>query len=277
MDLLKKIIKKLPFYKTSVRLFRAVKGVPRHPIQNISNTRGYNIINLGSEYGGWEFVDNGDLQNATIISAGLGEDASFDIEFASKYNAQVIIVDPTPRAIAHFETIKDNFGRTNSEPYASGGQQPVGAYNLSNITNDNLILVKKALWNIATQLKFFEPTNSEHVSHSINNFQNNYNENTPYIEVESTTVSQLISDHDLNTDNISLMKLDIEGAEIEVLSDCMSNKILPKQLLIEFDELGVPSERGYARITEVDTMLRENGYKMIRSDGIANFLYIRIV
>ena len=44
------------------------------------------VIKLGTEYGGWFFIDDKDLYGTTIISAGLGEDASFDIELINKYN-----------------------------------------------------------------------------------------------------------------------------------------------------------------------------------------------
>jgi hypothetical protein len=45
------------------------------------------------------------LSNAKVLTCGLGEDASFDVEFASKYNAEAIVVDPTPRAIQQFAEI----------------------------------------------------------------------------------------------------------------------------------------------------------------------------
>jgi len=69
-----------------------------------------NLIRLGTVYGGWTFENSPDLKNSTVVSCGLGEDASFDIEFAAKFNAKVILVDPTPRSIRHFEGISKRFG-----------------------------------------------------------------------------------------------------------------------------------------------------------------------
>lgn len=83
----------------------------RHPIQNTKTSGDYSLERLGTEYGGWVFVDEKELYNSPIISAGLGEDASFDIEFVEKYNSEVTIVDPTPRAIQQFKEIKESLGR----------------------------------------------------------------------------------------------------------------------------------------------------------------------
>ncbi|MDB4100227.1 FkbM family methyltransferase [Amylibacter sp.] len=273
--LIKKLLKKLPFYPTLIIIYRKLKRIPRHPIQDSKTVDGFNITHLGTPYGGWSFVDEKNLHGCTIVSAGLGEDASFDIEFASKYNAKVIIVDPTPRAISHFEKIIEAMGNTSKRQYSEGGCQPIDAYNLSDVTEDNFTLITKALWNKNTNLKFFEPTNPNHVSHSIVNYQNNYAENTKSIEVEAVTLDSLLIDLFLDKSVISLMKLDIEGAEIEVIERCIEVGIMPRQILVEFDELNVPSSKGFARVTEVDDLLRNNGYKLLKTDGQTDFLYLR--
>ena len=275
--ILKKLIKKLPFFPTLRLIYRKFRLIPRHPIQDSKNIDGFNIIYLGTGYGGWSFVDERDLYGCTIVSAGLGEDASFDVEFASKYNAKVIIVDPTPRAILHFLKISEAIGSPSKQEYSQDGCEPIDAYNLSTVTEDSFTLVTKALWNKNTHLKFFEPPNPNHVSHSIVNFQNNYSENSKSIEVEAVTLDSLLADLNLNASDIALMKLDIEGAEIEVIKRCIDVGIMPRQILVEFDELNVPSPKGFARVTEVDDLLRDNGYKLLKTDGQANFLYFRLL
>lgn len=273
--MLKKLIRKTPFFSTLKLIYRKFKGIPRHPIQDSKNVDGFNIIHLGTDYGGWSFVDEKDLYGCTIISAGLGEDASFDVEFASKYNAKVIIVDPTPRAIAHFEKIIESIGNPSKQKYSKDGCQPIEAYNLSAVTKDNFTLITKALWDKNANLKFFEPVNPNNVSHSIVNFQNNYSENTKSIEVEAVTLDSILIDLNIDKSVIPLMKFDIEGAEIEVIKSCIDLDIMPRQILVEFDELNVPAPKGFARVTEVDDLLRSNGYKLIKTDGQADFLYIK--
>ena len=84
---------------------------PRHPLQDLPTVDGFNYITLGATNCGWTFVDDGSLFGCTIISAGLGEDGTFDVEFASKYNAKVVIVDPTPRAKEHYDGIVSRLGK----------------------------------------------------------------------------------------------------------------------------------------------------------------------
>lgn len=70
------------------------------------------------------------------------------------------------------------------------------------------------------------------------------------------------------------MKLDIEGAEIEVIRYLLTKSIHVRQLLIEFDELSCPSERSKKNVEETDRLLRHAGYLCRYFDGHANFLYV---
>ena len=276
MSFLKRAISKTPLYKPARKLYRKFQNIPRHPLQEMHPIDGLNFVHLGTEYGGWTFVDDGDLIGCTIISAGLGEDASFDVEFADKYNANVIIVDPTPRAIKHFRGISQRLGRMRDCGYSPGGRQPTAAYDLSKLSAESLTLVEKALWSESVKLKFFEPADPQHVSHSIINFQHEYSDTTSYIEVEAITLAELIINHNLEPEDIPLIKLDIEGAEIEVLKHTILTDVLkPRQILVEFDELNVPSKRGFERVSTIHQLLTCSDYKMAWTNGQTNFLYLR--
>jgi len=233
-----------------------------------------NIVRMGTDYGGWTFVETKDLKNSVIISAGLGEDASFDVEYATKYKSMVIIIDPTPRAIKHFNEIKKNIGKTASKSYPDEGDIPIDAYDLSSINDSQLILEASALWIFDEKIKFFEPPNPEHVSFSINNFQNNYSNDTDFIEVDGITLEKLFTKYNINKYDIPILKMDIEGAEIEIISYLCDKKIFPKQLLIEFDELNRPSRIAAKRIKNAHRNLITNGYSLIWTDNAADFLYV---
>ena len=254
------------FARIHHRLLRLLHA-PRIQVQPVPG-----LMRLGSDYGGWTFQPSADLRGATIISAGLGEDASFDVAFAAQFAARVILVDPTPRALVHFDQLRRRIGLAPARAYAKDGSQPVEAYDGRVLTDTSLILEPFALWTQGTRLKFFKPPNPRHVSHSIVNYQNHYSPETPYIEVEAITPEALLAKHGLEA--VPLMKLDIEGAEIAVLEHMFEQRIFPRQLLIEFDELGLASRVARFKVEGADRKLRQYGYACRHFDGRANFLYI---
>jgi FkbM family methyltransferase len=234
--------------------------------------RSTELLRLGSSFGGWVFEPSADLQCSVIVSCGLGEDASFDIEFASRFCAKVIVIDPTPRAIRHFEAIQERVGQPAVQSYVKQGRQPVDSYDLRKITNESLILERSALWIENAKLKFFAPSNPDHVSYSVVNYQNNYSQETPHIEVTSITLEALFAKYHL--DAIPLIKFDIEGAEIQVIRYMLEKAMHPRQLLVEFDEMNSPSDRSKQNVEEIDRLLRHEGYSCSYFDGHTNFLYL---
>lgn len=234
----------------------------------------HSLVRLGTVYGGWTFVNNKSLYNSVIVSCGLGEDASFDIEFASQYGAKIVIVDPTPRAITHFHEIIKHLGRTRVTPYSTSGTQPIEAYDLTDIRQHQLELCAMALWNENTTLKFYPPPDSTHVSYSILNYQRNYEHSNQYIEVPSICIDELCKQFSLN--DIKLIKLDIEGAEVELILDMMSKCIFPEQILVEYDELSTPSIKSKNRIESAHRALLAANYKLIHREH-TNFTYLRDV
>jgi FkbM family methyltransferase len=194
------------------------------------------------------------------------------VEFASRFHAKVIIVDPTPRAIRHFEAIQERVGQAAVRGYLPGGKLPADSYDLREIAVGSLILERFALWVEDTKVKFFAPTNAGHVSHSIVNYQNNYSQDTAHIEVDATTLEALLAKHGLHA--VPLIKLDIEGAEIDVIPHMLEKSIHPRQILVEFDEMHRPSRRSKKNVEETDRILRQAGYACRDFDGYANFLYV---
>ena len=230
---------------------------------------------LGTPYGGWYFLNPINAEPITLISAGVGEDISFDIEFMSRFNCKVIFIDPTPRAVSHIENVINNLGNKNKSNYdLNSGEQSVESYNLSKIEKENFSLIKKALFNKSgLTVKFFLPKNINHVSHSISNFQNNFSTKTDYIEVQTITLYDIIVDNRIK--NIDLLKLDIEGAENQVIPYLIEKKILPDQILVEFDELSTSFIKPYAKALVIFIKLIFNNYVLIETNDFPNFLFVK--
>jgi hypothetical protein len=65
------------------------------------------MTTYGTSYGGWKLPPNTVLDNTSVVlSAGVGEDISFDLAIQSKFGCHVHLIDPTDRAIRHVEEIK---------------------------------------------------------------------------------------------------------------------------------------------------------------------------
>lgn len=256
-------------FQKLIRRFQSfiLKYIYTPPLKVVNNN--LNLLRLGSRHGGWHVYDDPSLLNSLIISAGLGEDASFDIEFAKRFNSTVVIVDPTPRSIIHYDKIIKNIGKIATTNYSDNGSQPINSYSLDSLNTEQLILEPFALWNKAEKLKFYKPLNNNHVSHSLTNLQNNDDNN--YIEVNTIKLLDLIFKYGA----ISLIKLDIEGAEVEVISEMLKDQIFPIQILIEYDEINFPSEKSRDRVKNTHDLLISYNYQLIHRDGASNCLYCR--
>ena len=250
------------------RYFKKLLLNPRLKINKVD----LSLKSLGSIYGGWVFCESEKLNLSTIVSCGLGEDASFDVEIASRYSLEVLIVDPTPRAVLHFEQIEARLGQPKISEYGKEGCQSTDSYDLTNLTASSLKLIPKAIWEINGRVPFYEPREEAHVSHSIVNFQNNYASNTRHIQTEAITLKFLLES--LSVDSIPLIKLDIEGAEIEVIHNFLNDKIFPDQILVEYDELHEPSLQSRRRVISCHKLLLNKGYLLVNYSKPNNFLYL---
>lgn len=230
---------------------------------------------FGSSYGGWYVSEKNLSNNLTVLSAGVGEDISFDIEIMNSFKSKIFFIDPTPKAIAHINNVLKSLGNHKTKKYnEKSGKQNIESYDLSKIQVDDFLLIKKALYNKSNFIvKFFKPQNEQHVSHSISNFQNQFKKNSEYIEVTTTTIQDIVSEHKIS--HIDILKLDIEGAENQVIPYFLKRKIYPKQLLVEFDELSTGFIMPYLKALFIFIKLNINSYKLVKTEDFPNFLFIR--
>ena len=174
------------------------------------------VVYLGSAYGGYA-VPAELVRGRTGLSFGAGEDISFEVKLASELGATVHIYDPTPRAVEYCtgvmaEADGECAGRLFIHPYG--------------------------VWSECRTERFYAPSDPAHVSHSIVNLQ----DTSDYFEAECLSPGEILGR--LGLGEVSFVKLNIEGAEYEVLGAMFDRGIKPDVVCITFDELHSPMDGG---------------------------------
>jgi FkbM family methyltransferase len=206
---------------------RCLRTILRHALRK---ERRDDLLRLGTPRADWIIPANLLPRRAVCYCVGLGEEGSFDQGLAQRFEAEVHVFDPTPRAVAYARTtFREGDGITF---------HPVG------------------LWSHEATLKFYAPRNPRHVSHSIVNLQRT----ADYFEAPCKSLRALMVELDHN--DIDLLKLDIEGAEHAVLGSLVDDDITPAVLCVEFDQ-PVPLRRLFKTLGE----LKRAGYILISVDS----------
>lgn len=244
-----------------------VKTIPI-PFYRKLEGQGTSIAFCGSGHG-WHFDENNLLANPLVISVGLGEDASFDVDFINNYKAQVVILDPTPAAIKYFKDIQNRFGCESDSLYNNSGRQPVNAYDLRFIDSNNMKFMPKALWTHSGSISFYPPSNPEHVSYSITNLQSTKKK----IQVECTSYIDLLNLLGIEYSQVSIVKLDVEGAACEILEQIFSMKIVPRQILVELEEFTFFNLSNLLKLIKLAKILKSNNFTVVHHDYRSNFVF----
>lgn len=222
----------------------------------------------GTNYGGWNLPVGAALHCDSIVySAGVGEDISFDLLLQQKYGCKIVLIDPTARSKTHF-TEAESYFQTGIWKF-SGDIQRDYADKIKNCTPDfsKFLYLEKGLWSHRDTLKFYKPTNEKYVSHTL--IDNMFSSKYEMVSVDS--LKNIMTE--LGHDHIDLLKMDIEGAEINVLKQMLADKIYPKYLCIEFD-LHLKGRDPKGETDAVISQLVRSGYKLIENDNW-NCLFVR--
>lgn len=220
------------------------------------------MLKLGTNYGGWLIPEKNILNKDSIVySGGVGEDISFDIKLQSKYGCNIVLIDPTQKAINHYEECKKYFNDKKFK-FTGGIQKDYYKeikYEEPNM--DKITYINMGLWNKKDTLKFYKQENENYVSKSL--IDGMFSKNYDIVEVDS--IKNIMKKN--NHTQIDLLKLDIEGAENIVLEQMLDDKIYPKYLCIEFDLLINRKDTNNSTKKVIERLINE-GYKILVNDRL---------
>jgi len=217
---------------------------------------------LGTNYGGWYVPINMNLNEKSIVySGGVGEDMSFDLLLQCKYNCHILLIDPTNKAIKHFNEVKQYY--RNKQVFTGGIQNDYySCIQWLHPNFDKLNYVNIGLWNKKEELKFYKQNNENYVSQSL--VENMFGQKYDVVPVDS--IKNIMEQH--GHSHIDLLKLDIEGAEIEVVNQMLDDKIYPTYVLIEFDLLLKNKDTGNTTKQLIERMITRENYKILKDDQL---------
>ena len=221
-------------------------------------------LRLGSEYGGWTIpADIIDSQSICYL-AGAGLDISFDLELASHYKCQVHVFDPTPRAEQHYQDLKEHVDSSRMMRYKEG------IYSISKEDFKYVSYHSLGLWDKDDVVKFYFPKNREHVSHSVVNLQ----QTDEFFEAKVVTLKSAMSQ--LNHSTIDLLKLNIAGAEYEVIPTVLDSQTEIPIFCVRYEELHHAKDLGFMnRIHRSMKMVKNAGYKIVAIDSCYNITFLK--
>lgn len=232
-----------------MKILRTIKHAGRLPFLGRAEGRAHRItpdlsvehVTLGTEYGE-SCVSLRGLGSASVAySFGVGEDVSFDLGLIQRTGLVVHAFDPTPRSIAWV-------ARQKLPPQFVMHGVGLAAYD-----------------GVA---RFRPPENPTHVSHTLLE-----RERTDHaaIEVPVKRVETLM--RELGHRRVDVLKMDIEGAEYDVIEDIIASSVVVDQMLIEFHHQlpGVPVSRTLQAVERV----RGGGYGIFHvSDSGRHFSFM---
>ncbi len=188
------------------------------------------VLSLGGTngYGQWTVCPDALDEHSVVYSFGVGEDITFDLAIVEHFNLHLFAFDPTPRSITFIEC------------------QPLPPR------------MRFHPWGIADRdgtARFNPPENPEHVSHTL---LDRPSTSEHAIEVPVKRLAGIMGE--LGHDRVDILKMDIEGAEYDVIENIVTSGIWIGQILVEFHHR-FPRRRPRATRRAIDR-LNQAGYKI---------------
>lgn len=198
---------------------------------------------IGNDYGGFYLNTNLISKSSVVYSIGIGTDVSFDKELINRFNCKVYAYDPTPKSIKWVD---------------------------KNFKNKNFIFFPIGLSEVKGIKDFYLPKNNSHVSGSFIKIDSV--DRNEIVKLKFDTLLNQLSKN--NHYKIDVLKMDIEGAEYEVINHIYNNKINIKQVCVEFHPHLI--EDGKNKTKNAIGQLQKLGYNCFGiSDSLLEYSFIK--
>lgn len=204
------------------------KLIPVKPVRPVSVRCGSTFV--GTRYGGCPVYLPPLNPDSIVYAVGVGEDTSFDEALIKSVGCSVHAIDPTPKSADWIEKRR-----------ASGE------------VDDRLKFYPWALAAEDGTAQFAMPNQPDHVSGSLLNHANVGNRS---IEVTCRSVESIA--RELGHDRVDLLKIDIEGAEYNVVPAILKCGVPIGQILLELHARFI--EDGRRRSEELLDAIIDAGY-----------------
>lgn len=180
--------------------------------------------------------------SSVVYSAGVGNNISFERELAQTIGCDIVLLDPSPAAQITMEKPENALSRFHFFPVALAGHQ--GSLSLTPPSNGDL---ENGCWSHST-----DTASSESIA--------------------CDSVESVMKRHGHH--HVDLLKLDIEGAEYDVIRHIIERRIDVCQICVEFHHfMGLPHIQRKHTIAAIFSLLR-HGYLLISKDG-ENYTFVR--
>src|SRR5216683_7977874 len=142
------------FRNTLKRIEARLRRTAFSPVRWISRqVSPQSLTRLGTAYGGWTFHPDPSLENGKVLLCGAGEDISFDLAIQKQFHCEVAIIDPTPRAVRHFESVE--------AAHAAGVKHSINnslseMYDFACVDFRKIRFVPVAVWRERSEVRFWE-------------------------------------------------------------------------------------------------------------------------
>lgn len=219
-----KRIEKTPGYQRKKRFFKRLVG---------KELRLKIDIDVASvKDGGWWFTPAGLNEESIVYSLGIGDEIDFDLSIIDQYGVTVHGFDPTPNSIDMLDAF-DLPDRFHFHPWAVTAQ------------DGNLKFYPRLKKDGSKSDVMYTMVAEEETRNDV-------------IDVPAYSLSSITGK--LGHQHIDLLKMDIEGAEYEVLDGLLASPIKPTQLLVEFHHRF--SGIGLQKTADIIRRLRDDGYRI---------------